>query len=279
MTARRPGAREVLLIVGCAIGLAALWLAVGALVIDGLGKSRVLPLWWVVGATIPAGTVLALMRRSARGEPAIHARILWAFAIGGPISLAIGATLNGLLIIGDDPGETIWWVGLTEEGAKLIAAALLAIGVAKSLRSGVLLGAAVGFGFAVWEDAGYFFGQYLAGASGWAEQAAFVLTRAVVGGGIHALLSAFVVGAVFAAWHRPSARRVLAAVLVFALMAFLHSGYDRLMMSPVFDDAPEGLFEVSDLVTVGLQAVLLVVLLLVLRRDRRREAMPAATGG
>jgi len=265
----REEGRAILVVLGWAVLAAAAWLAFGAIAIGELGKDRGWPVWWFVGASIPAGVVIALMRRASRGEPRLRDRILWAFLVGGAISIGIGATLNGLLIVGDIESGPIWWVGITEEGAKLVTALALAGGIAKTFRTGAMLGAAVGFGFAVAEDAGYFFGQYVEGMTGWAEQAEFVVTRALVGGGMHALFSALIVGAVAAAWGRPSARRILGALLTALLVAAIHSGYDWVLMNGYFGLVDDLAFEPTDLLTIGLQLVLLLVLLLVLRRSGR----------
>ncbi|WP_250030220.1 PrsW family intramembrane metalloprotease [Paractinoplanes maris] len=76
------------------------------------------------------------------------------FVVGGILGILGASVLESYLL------HPAWWmfagVGLIEEGVKLAALALLTRHLpVRTVRSGVVLGATVGFGFAAFESAGY----------------------------------------------------------------------------------------------------------------------------
>jgi RsiW-degrading membrane proteinase PrsW (M82 family) len=241
------------------------WLAFGLLLIGGLDKTALLPPWWVASTAIPAAFVVFLLLRSARGDAPLTKSVVLAITLGAAVAFPIAAPLNGLLIRGAD---YIWFVGLDEEFAKLVAALLLSIGLVKSGRGGLFVGVAVGLSFALWETACYYFVDYLGGTTDVSAMIAPMLNRSWLGVGLHPLFTGPIVAAVFSAIGRPSSSRVIRAIAVFALMAGLHSGYDWLA-GRLTTDAGAFLLPPGDWIAVGLQATLLVVIVIVLRRMRR----------
>lgn len=80
------------------------------------------------------------------------------FFLGGISSLLITMIINSVIIVGDIDYYGSIIIGIVEEGAKFIVIAHFAKGSRmKYILNGLLLGAAVGSGFAVFETAGYVF--------------------------------------------------------------------------------------------------------------------------
>jgi protease PrsW len=129
------------------------WLAiVGAL--DITKDPNLIPLTVMTGSlVVPAsGAVYVFDRLYDSAFPRI--KILEAFALGGTLSILLAALGEYLLL---DRGVLAYFgVGLIEEAAKLVALWLLARRLASySIRDGIVLGVAVGFGFAAVESSGY----------------------------------------------------------------------------------------------------------------------------
>jgi RsiW-degrading membrane proteinase PrsW (M82 family) len=83
-----------------------------------------------------------------------------AFIVGGVLGVMASAILESLFV---QPGMAMYFgVGLIEEGAKLLALMYVVRGMARrTIRDGIVLGAAVGFGFAALESSGYAFNALL----------------------------------------------------------------------------------------------------------------------
>jgi RsiW-degrading membrane proteinase PrsW (M82 family) len=83
-----------------------------------------------------------------------------AFIVGGVLGVMAASLLESLFL---RPGMAMYLgVGLIEEGAKLLALMFVARGMARrTIRDGIVLGAAVGFGFAALESSGYAFNALL----------------------------------------------------------------------------------------------------------------------
>jgi RsiW-degrading membrane proteinase PrsW (M82 family) len=84
-------------------------------------------------------------------------RIFTAFVYGGVLGV-LGASVLEAAFLKQPSVATYLGVGLVEEAVKLAALWLLALGLPRySMRDGIVLGAAVGLGFAALESAGYAF--------------------------------------------------------------------------------------------------------------------------
>lgn len=243
----------------------AIWLAFGWFIIGDFNKFQLLPPWWVASTAIPAAFVVFLMLRCVRGDQPLTRAVVLSITLGAGIAFAIAGPLNALLIHGADH---IWWVGLDEELGKLVAALILSIGLVKTGRNGVFVGVAVGLSFAVWETSSYYFSDYLNGLTAVNDMLVPMLNRSWLGIGLHPLLTAPVVAAVFSAIGRPSVSRIVRALAVYLLMAGVHSTYDWVQGVLPSDPGPF-LLSIGDWVAIGLQVVLLAVLLLILRYTRR----------
>ncbi|HEX2157592.1 MAG TPA: PrsW family glutamic-type intramembrane protease, partial [Actinomycetes bacterium] len=84
-------------------------------------------------------------------------RIFTAFVYGGVLGV-LGASVLEAAFLRQPSGPAFVGVGLIEEAVKLAALWLLARRLPRyTMRDGIVLGAAVGFGFAAFESAGYAF--------------------------------------------------------------------------------------------------------------------------
>ncbi|MFY1670879.1 PrsW family intramembrane metalloprotease [Plantactinospora sp. WMMB334] len=136
------------------VGLA-LWLATVA-VIFLTGNPTLLPTLVLLGSfLVPVTFVAWAFQRRDTGEVTVSG-VFGTFLAGGVLGILASAVLESYLL---RPSVLLFLsVGLIEEAAKLAALALLTRRMRlKSVRDGMILGAAVGFGFSALESAGYAF--------------------------------------------------------------------------------------------------------------------------
>jgi RsiW-degrading membrane proteinase PrsW (M82 family) len=130
-----------------------LWLASVA-VTYVTGNANLIPTIVLLGSfLVPATFVVWAFGRRETGE--ITREIVFkTFTVGGVLGILAASILESYLL---HPSPFLFvGVGLIEEAVKLFALALLTRHlVVKSMRDGMILGAAVGFGFAAFESAGY----------------------------------------------------------------------------------------------------------------------------
>lgn len=165
----------------------------------------------------------------ARTDEVITAqRVFSAFVYGGVLGV-LGASLLEAVFLTRPSGAAYLGIGLTEEGVKLAALWLLARRLPRyTMRGGIVLGAAVGFGFAAFESAGYAFTSLFTrtGLSLPSLVETEVLRGVLTPVG-HGLWTAVLGGALFAAAARRGRPRLTGAVLGwYALMALLHACWD-----------------------------------------------------
>jgi protease PrsW len=180
--------------------------------------SFVIPVTFVVYAFGRADAVLTVQR------------IFTAFICGGVLGV-LGATVLEAALLQQPSGLSYVGVGLIEEAVKLAALWLLARHLPRyTARDGMVLGAAVGFGFAALESAGYAFAA-LFGSNG--LSLLNVIETEVLRGILtpfgHGLWTAILGGALFATASRSSHRRPrLRASLVgwYLLTTLLHALWD-----------------------------------------------------
>jgi RsiW-degrading membrane proteinase PrsW (M82 family) len=159
-------------------------------------------------------------------------RMMTAFVTAGVVGLLAAALLESVLVFG--PGLFgMLKVGLIEEFVKGVAIVLLALGLRSySTRVGMVLGGAVGFGFAALESSGYALaslfvvqGQHLT-----LSVSSVVLTelvRGVLAPFGHGLWSAILGGVIFHAAARRGQLRPAWSILVAYLgVALLHAAFD-----------------------------------------------------
>lgn len=210
-----------------------LWLL--AIVVIAVTRNQLLmPTAVMVGSFfVPAGVTLLLFDRAGAGELSAE-RVVVAFVGGGGTSILAAATLEHWLL----PDHTMLRylsIGLIEELSKAAVLYAAAIGLrTHSIRAGLVLGAAVGFGYGGFENSGYAVnslttvsatsGDFIHGLAGmlWTET-----ERAVLAPVMHGLWTAIVGGVLFAAAGQSGRLRLTLRILTaLALVVLLHAAWD-----------------------------------------------------
>jgi RsiW-degrading membrane proteinase PrsW (M82 family) len=145
-------------------GGTALWIA-SVLVVISTGNPALVPTVVLLGSfLVPASAVVWNFDHQA--DSALSAqRVVYAFIGGGTLGVLLASLLESWLL--QDAVLPYLAVGLIEEAVKLIALALFSIGLPRyTTRDGVVLGAAIGFGFAALESSGYAFVALLGPSGG-----------------------------------------------------------------------------------------------------------------
>jgi RsiW-degrading membrane proteinase PrsW (M82 family) len=203
-----------------------LWVA-SVLVTFATSNSNLIPTIILLGSFLVPVTfvVYALSHADTVVTPQ---RIFTAFIIGGLLGV-LGASVLEATLLQQPSGLGYLGVGLVEEAVKLAALWFLARRLPEyTMRDGIVLGAAVGFGFAAFESAGYAFNALFTsrGVSllNLVETEALRGVLSPVG---HGLWTAMVGGALFAAAARRGRPRLSGPVLGwYALAAGLHALWD-----------------------------------------------------
>jgi RsiW-degrading membrane proteinase PrsW (M82 family) len=155
-------------------------------------------------------------------------RIFSAFVYGGLLGV-LGASVLESAFLRQPSGLIYVGVGLIEEGVKLAVLWLLARRLPRyTMRDGMVLGAAVGFGFAAFESAGYAFNALFTrtGLSLWNLLETEVLRGIFTPIG-HGLWTAILGGVLFATAARYGRPRLTGVVLGwYVLVALLHGLWD-----------------------------------------------------
>jgi len=223
-------------------------------------------------------------------------RIFTAFVYGGVLGV-LGASVLEAAFLRQPSGPAYAGVGLIEEAVKLAALWLLARRLPRyTMRDGIVLGAAVGFGFAAFESAGYAFNAlFTAGGPSLMNLVETEVLRGILTPVGHGLWTAILGGALFGAAARRGRLRLSRAVLgSYVLVAFLHGLWDasqgiavwltlvltgtpvqwlliRLGRAPEVTPAQVHLFTILSWGLLALDALLGV---LILRRRWRRATTP-----
>jgi protease PrsW len=155
-------------------------------------------------------------------------RILTAFVYGGVLGV-LGASLLEAEFLRSPSAGTYLYVGLIEEAVKLAALWLLARRLPRyTMRDGIVLGAAVGFGFAAFESAGYAFNAlFTATGLSLPNLVETEVLRGILTPVGHGLWTAILGGALFAAAARRGRLRPTRTLLGwYLLVAGLHALWD-----------------------------------------------------
>ena len=155
-------------------------------------------------------------------------RIFTAFVYGGVLGV-LGASVLEAAFLRQPSGPAYVGVGLIEEAAKLAALWLVARRLPRyTMRDGIVLGAAVGFGFAAFESAGYAFNAlFTSSGLSLINVVETEVLRGILAPVGHGLWTAILGGALFAAAARRGRLRLTGSVLGFYLLvAGLHGLWD-----------------------------------------------------
>jgi RsiW-degrading membrane proteinase PrsW (M82 family) len=223
-------------------------------------------------------------------------RIFTAFVYGGVLGV-LGASVLEDAFLRQPSGPTYVWVGLIEEAVKLAALWLVARRLPRyTMRDGIVLGAAVGFGFAAFESAGYAFSAlFTAGGPSLLNLVETEVLRGILAPVGHGLWTAILGGTLFGVAARRGRLRLSRAVLgSYALVSLLHALWDasrgiavwltlvltgtpvqwrliRLGQAPAVTQDQVHLFTI---ISWGLLALDALLGLLILRRRWRRATTP-----
>jgi S1-C subfamily serine protease/RsiW-degrading membrane proteinase PrsW (M82 family) len=155
-------------------------------------------------------------------------RIFTAFVYGGVLGV-LGASVLEAAFLRQPSGPAYAGVGLIEEAVKLAALWLLARRLPRyTMRDGIVLGAAVGFGFAAFESAGYAFNAlFTAGGPSLLNLVETELLRGILAPVGHGLWTAILGGALFRVAADRGRLRLSRVVLgTYLLVALLHGLWD-----------------------------------------------------
>jgi RsiW-degrading membrane proteinase PrsW (M82 family) len=208
------------------LGGLALWVAT-VVVTFATQNANLIPTIILLGSFLVPVTFVAYAFGRA-DEIVTVQRIFSAFVYGGVLGTLGASLLEGEFLKSPSAGTYIY-VGLIEEAVKLAALWLLARGLARyTVRDGIVLGAAVGFGFAALESAGYAFNAlFTANGLSLVSLVETQVLRGVLAPVGHGLWTAILGGALFAAAARRGRLRPTGAVLGWYLVvAALHALWD-----------------------------------------------------
>ena len=203
-----------------------MWLAT-VLVTFATENSNLIPTIILLGSFLTPITFVVYAFGRA-DEVVTPQRIFGAFVYGGLLGV-LGAAVLESVFLRPQSGLLYVGVGLIEEGVKLAVLWLLARRLPRyTMRDGIVLGAAVGFGFAAFESAGYAFNALFTktGLSLPNLLETEVLRSILMPIG-HGLWTAILGGVLFAAAARFGRPRLTGAVLGwYVLVALLHALWD-----------------------------------------------------
>jgi RsiW-degrading membrane proteinase PrsW (M82 family) len=207
------------------IGLA-LWVAT-VLVTFATRNANLIPSIILIGSFLSPVTFVTYA--FGRADQVVTAqRIFTAFVYGGLLGV-LGASVLEAAVLRQPSGLGYVGVGLIEEAVKLAGLWLLARRLPRyTMRDGIVLGAAVGFGFAAFESAGYAFNALFTSTG----PSLLNLVETEVLRGIltplgHGVWTAVLGGALFAAAARHGRPRLTGPVLGwYVVVVMLHALWD-----------------------------------------------------
>jgi RsiW-degrading membrane proteinase PrsW (M82 family) len=186
---------------------------------------HVVPTVLVFGAfVVPVAWLVRVSERDRPGEvkPQLLAK---AFVYGGALGF-LSSVLLETPFSSVQPALFRMGVGAVEEGLKVLALVWIGRQLGrKSPSMGFVLGAAVGFGFEAFEDAGYALST-LASSHSWSAMANTELTRALTTPVTHGLWTAILGAVLFHQSRRGRFRVSLPVATTFAAVAGLHALWD-----------------------------------------------------
>jgi len=202
-----------------------LW-AAAVLVTFTTGNANLVPTIILLGSFLVPVTFVTYA--FGRADQVVTAqRIFTAFVYGGVLGV-LGASVLEATFLRQPTGPADIGVGLVEEAVKLGALWLLARRLPRyTMRDGMVLGAAVGFGFAAFESAGYAFNAlFTAGGPSLLNLVETEVLRGILAPVGHGLWTAILGGALFAAVGHGRRRRRGAVLGWYAVVALLHALWD-----------------------------------------------------
>lgn len=203
------------------------------------------------------------------------------FCLGGILGVLGASVLESLLIpMLTNPNQGLSLsgglaVGLIEEGVKFLAVVFLARHMRQaSMMDGLLLGAAVGMGFAAFESTGYAFTAFLTSRGYVGASIAETVIRGLLAPFGHGVWTAILAAVLFRERRQNHFRITGLVIVTYLFVSILHGMWDGLPRT-IFFTVPPGIH--ISLVTLALSVIGIVVLVLLYRRARRQEIYPPPT--
>ena len=201
------------------------------------------------------------------------------FCVGGVLGILGASLLEALLLpMPKDPNQgislgTALLVGLIEEGCKIIAVMIIARRMNHtSEMDGLLLGGAVGMGFAALESTGYAFTAFLLSHGVVSASIVETVLRGLLAPFGHGLWSA-ILGAVLFRASTPRHFRITGSVIiVYLFVSALHGFWDGLPHT-IYLVVPPGI--PISITTLALCVVGIVALIIFYRRAEARQTQQA----
>lgn len=268
-----------------AVAFIVLWCYVGGVLLGVLRNVALLPVWVVLGSTAVSTVILMVVLAAAdsAGPRVRRNNLLLAAGVGGILSIVLGGTIDALIqptaaAAGAVDDRALLLSGFVEEACKL---AVVSFFVRRCERpktaDGLLLGAAVGLGFAAFESMGYAVSPFLDHEFAWstlAQSGQIQVTRALFEPFGHPLWSALLGAAVVSSSNGriPHAARV---TLAYLGVAIAHGAWDgaavlgeRVLGTAGVAVANAGVWMIT--------AVELIVLVSIIRKQRESVAPDGA---
>ena len=209
------------------LGGLALWVAT-VVVTMVTANANLVPTLVLLGSFLVPIVFVAWAFERWQDERVTARLVITAFVVGGLLGVLGASVLESYLL---HPSPLLFvGVGLIEEAAKLAALVVISRKLPEYLvRDGIVLGAAVGFGFAAFESAGYAFNAVLTvhGLSLRALVETEIL-RSVIAPVGHGLWTAILGGVLFGAARGSRFRLTPAVLLTFVWVALLHALWDSM---------------------------------------------------
>jgi len=204
-----------------------LWVAT-VLVTFVTGNTNLIPAIIMLGSFLVPVTFVTYAL--ARTDPVITAqRIFAAFVYGGLLGVLAASILESAFL-GQPSSLTYLGVGLIEEAVKLVVLWVLARRLPRyTVRDGMVLGAAVGFGFAAFESAGYAFNAlFTPGGLPLLNLVETEVLRGILTPVGHGLWTAILGGVLFGVAARKGRLRLLRGPVLrwYLVVALLHCLWD-----------------------------------------------------
>jgi RsiW-degrading membrane proteinase PrsW (M82 family) len=208
-----------------------LWLA--SVLVTGLtGNLVMIPTVILLGSFLVPATAVVWYLDHYRSEELDPWRVLSAFLVGGVLGVLAASILEAWLL--SDGLLVYLGVGFLEELAKLLALLVVARGIARhTVRDGMVLGAAVGFGFAALESSGYAFATLLVrdGYTVRLSLGSMVFTellRGILSPVGHGLWTGILGGVLFGAARNGRLRFTFGVVMTYIVVSLLHCLWDSM---------------------------------------------------
>ena len=205
------------------------------------------------------------------------------FCVGGILGVLGASVLESLLLpILTNPNQGLSLsgglaVGLIEEGVKILAVIFLARHLRRATTmDGLLLGAAVGMGFAAFESTGYAFTAFLLSHGYVGVSIAETVIRGLLAPFGHGIWTGILAAVLFRERRHDRFRITGLVIVTYLFVSVLHGLWDGLPRT-IFFTIPPGIH--ISLVTLALSVIGIVVFVLLYRRARREQIYqpPTAT--